>query len=125
MELVNATGMVAGYTMGLDPNGRERIVVVIKGTFAISEGGGDLLLADEQRPLVMADEFYGEPGLSAMQRESDFAPMKPHCDVLLLGSAHAPGGRPVDRVSVGLRVGSFVKGFDVVGDRVWDGRRSS
>jgi len=125
MQLVNATGMQAGYTMALDPDGRERIVVVIKGTFTIPRESGDLQLAEEQLPLVLADEFYGDPGLSAMRRESDFASVKPRCDVLVLGSAHAPGGRPAERVSVGLRVGRLVKGFDVVGDRVWDGRRIS
>jgi len=33
MELINATRMVAGYNMGLEPSGRELLVVVIKGTF--------------------------------------------------------------------------------------------
>ena len=35
MELINATRMVAGYTMGMEPSGRELLVVVIKGTFAL------------------------------------------------------------------------------------------
>jgi hypothetical protein len=39
--------------------------------------------------------------------------------VLLNGSAYAPGGRPTDRVTVALRVGSVHKSFDVVGNRVW------
>jgi len=33
LELINATRMVAGYTMGIEPSGRELLVVVIKGTF--------------------------------------------------------------------------------------------
>ncbi len=33
MELINATRMQAGYTMGMEPSGRELLVVVIKGTF--------------------------------------------------------------------------------------------
>ncbi|MCK7582586.1 MAG: DUF2169 domain-containing protein [Chromatiales bacterium] len=53
-------------------------------------------LHDEQLPLVMADTFTGEPGLSAPVYEVDFAPRKHRCDVLLVGSAHAPGGRPAD-----------------------------
>ena len=123
MQLLNATEMVAGYTMGLEPNGHERLVVVVKGTFEIPEDGSEPRLAADQVPLVMADEFFGEPGLSAMRHESDFALVKPRCDVLVVGSAHAPDGRPTDRVSVGFRLGSLVKTFDVVGDRVWDGRR--
>lgn len=120
MELINATRMVAGYTMGLEPSGRESMVVVIKGTFVLPKAGEQVRLHDEQMPLVMADTFTGEPGLSAPVHETDFAPRKHACDILLLGSAHAPGGRPTSRVEVGLRVGPLVKQMDVVGDRVWD-----
>lgn len=121
MELINATRMVAGYTMGLDPSGRESLVVVIKGSFVLPRAGEQVRLHEEQQPLVMADTFTGEPGLSAPVYEVDFAPRKRACDVLLLGSAHAPGGRPATRVEVGLRLGPMLKRFDVVGDRVWHG----
>ena len=119
MELVNATRMVAGYTMGMEPSGRELLVVVIKGTFVLPKNGEAIRLHDQQRPLAMADTFTGEPGFSAPVQEVDFAPRKPACDVLLAGHVRAPGGRPVTRMRAGLRVGSMVKGFEVVGDRVW------
>jgi hypothetical protein len=48
-------------------------------------------------------------------------PVKPRCDVLLLGSAYAPYGEPAERVRVSLRVGPMSKQFDVVGNRVWMG----
>ena len=67
----------------------------------------------------MADVFTGEPGFSAPLYESDFAPHKPKCDVLLNGSAYAPEGRPAERVTGSLRVGSLRKSFDVVGKRAW------
>lgn len=120
MELLNATGMPAGYTLGLDPDGRERVVVVTKGTFEIPAPNQPTRLSDQQVPLVMADEFTGEPGLSAVLYESEFAPFKPRCDVLVNGSAHGPRGRPAYQVTVGLRVGPIAKLFDVVGDRVWE-----
>jgi len=119
MELVNSTRMVAGYTMGLEPSGRELLVVVVKGTFQIPKNGEPLRLADEQLPLVMADTFTGEPGFSAPAHEIDFAPRKHRCDVLLNGSAYAPGGRPTARVEVGLRVNGMAKSFAVVGNRRW------
>ncbi|NML16534.1 DUF2169 family type VI secretion system accessory protein [Azohydromonas caseinilytica] len=122
MELLNATRMVAGYTMGLEPSGRELLVVVVKGTFVLPKPGEAVRLHDTQLPLVMADTFSGEPGFSAPVQEVDFAPRKPACDVLLNGSAYAPGGRPVARVPVGLRVGTMHKHFEVVGDRVWEAR---
>jgi hypothetical protein len=119
MELINSTRMVAGYTMGLEPSGRELLVVVVKGTFRIPAMGEPVRLAEDQLPLVMVDTFTGEPGLSAPVYESDFAPRKLLCDVLLVGSAHAPGGRPASRVEVGLRVNGMAKTFVAVGDRRW------
>jgi hypothetical protein len=119
VELINATRMVAGYNMGLEPSGRELLVVVIKGTFVLPKPGEPVRLADEQPPLIMADTFSGEPGFSAPVCEIDFAPRKPACDVLLVGHARAPEGRQVTRLRAGLRVGSMEKTFDVVGDRVW------
>jgi hypothetical protein len=120
MELINATRMTAGYTLGVEPSGRELLVVVVKGTFRIPEQAGDSLrLHEEQAPLVMSDVFFGEPGRSAPKYEVDFSPRKPRCDVLLNGSAYAPGGKPTSRLAVGLRVGDWSKSFAVVGDRVW------
>jgi hypothetical protein len=119
MDLLNATKMQAGYTLGTEPSGREHLVVAVKGTFAFLEGDDEPRLADEQVPLVEADTFTGEPGLSAPIYEADYALRKPRCDVLLNGSAYAPGGKPATRVQVGLKVGAMTKTFNVLGDRVW------
>jgi len=121
MHFVNSTGLPAQWTMGFEPDGREMLIVVVKATYSIPANGaqGDPSLADEQQPLVEADRFSGEPGFSAPLHETDFAHRKPACDVLLLGSAHAPRGRPVERLPVGLKLGSLQKQFTVVGPRVW------
>ena len=123
MELINATRMVAGYNMGLERSGRELLVVVIKGTFRFplaDEPTDHFALHDKQMPLVMADTFTGEPGYSAPVYEVDFAPRKPHCDILLLGSAYAPGGKPATRVEAGIRIGNWSKTLAVVGHRHWE-----
>jgi hypothetical protein len=120
VELTNATRMVAGYTMGIDPSAREHIVVVVKGTFRIPDKDSEAAtLADEQVPLVMADTFTGEPGYSAPVHEADFPLRKKHCDILLNATAYAPEGRPAPRVRVGVKVGGWSKVIDVLGDRVW------
>lgn len=119
MELINATRMTAGYNMGLEPSGRELLVVVIKGTFVLPKPGEPVRLHEEQLPLIMADTFTGAPGFSAPVHEIDFAPRKPACDVLLVGHARAPAGTQVTRLRAGIRVGPMEKVFDVVGDRVW------
>jgi hypothetical protein len=119
MNLINATRMSAGYTIGMAPSGRESLVVVIKGTFALPRQGEAVRLHEQQLPLLMTDTFTGAPGLSAPYAEVDFAPCKPRCDILLQGSAYAPQGRPVARVAVALRVGGWSKSFAVVGQRRW------
>lgn len=125
MDFVNETKVEAGWTLGFEPDGRELLVIAIKATYSIPENGAEPVLADEQVPLTEADEFTGEPGLSAVNYETDYAHRKPMCDVLLNGSAYAPGGEPVSRVQVGLKVGSMVKSFNVFGNRYWESGRVS
>jgi hypothetical protein len=117
MQLLNLTGMAAGYTLGLDVDGGERLVVVVKGTFTLPRDGGAARLAEEQMELADADQFIGPPGASAATVECDYAPVKPFCDVLLNGSAWA--ARPAPRVVVGLQVGAMKKAMAVHGDRRW------
>lgn len=120
MDLLNSTGMLAGYTMGMKPDGRELLVVAVKGTFVIPKQGEPAQLAAQQIPLIEADTFTGEPGFSAPSYEVDYAPIKHRCDVLLNGSAYTPQDRPTDRVQVGLKLGSMIKTFVVTGHRFWD-----
>lgn len=119
MNLVNETKMEAGWTLGFQRDGRELLIVVVKGTFKIPKNGEDVVLAEEQVPLTEADEFTGEPGFSAPLYESDYAYQKPFCDILLNGSAYAPGGRGQKGVPVFMQVGSIAKYFLVVGNRGW------
>lgn len=119
MELLNASQLQVAYTLGMAPDGRESLVVVAKGTFDLPLDGRAANLADIQQPLLMADTFLGEPGLSAPRQEMDFAPFKPFCDVLVCGKAYAPGGRPVTQLTAGLRVGRVGKAFSVLGPRQW------
>lgn len=125
MELLNATKMQAGYTMGMKPDGSEMLVVAVKGTFLIPQDEKNAQLAEKQVPLVEADVATGAPGFSAPLYESDYAAGKPECDVLLNGSAYAPRGRATESVSVTMRVGILSKSFEVVGDRVWQRGRAT
>ncbi len=119
MELLNATSLAAAFTQGLEPSGRESLVVIAKGTFDLPLDGSEARLLATQQPLLMADTFHGEPGLSAPLQEMDFAPFKPFCDVLVQGKAHAPGGRPATQITAGIRVGRVAKAFSVLGPRQW------
>ena len=121
MNFVNESGLPAAWTMGFEPDGRELLVVIMKATYTIPEPGRTPVLSDDQVGLTEADEFTGEPGLSAPLRETDYSHRKPRCDVVLNGTAYAPFNQPVERVRVSLSVGSLLKSFYVFGDRVWHG----
>lgn len=121
VEFINQSGVEAGWTLGFERDGRELLIVAVKATYRIPSNGEEPVLAAEQAKLVQADEFTGEPGCSAPLRETDYAPRKPKCDVVLNGSAYAPGGLPARAVEVSVRVGSMQKMFSVFGDRRWQG----
>lgn len=74
MRLEHISQMEAGYTMGMNPDGRELLVVVVKGTFQIPESGQPSVLAQKQIPLFEVDDFIGEAGKSATLHESDYTP---------------------------------------------------
>ncbi len=122
MIFTNTTGFPAGWTTGFRRDGREQLIVAVKTSFRMPTDGQAPTRLDTQIQLVEADVFSGEPGLSAPLYETDYAHEKPGCDVLLVGCAHAPGGRPVERCEVGLRVGGLCKHFVAVGPRVWHKR---
>ncbi len=119
MQIYDQTGFICQHTMGMDSAGRDFLSLVVKGTFDFPDPGGQPRKSASQRPLVMADEFTGAPGFSATLWESDFAFRKARCDVILQGHAHAPEGKPVDRLRVGLKVGGWSKQIDVLGHREW------
>lgn len=120
MQIWNQMGYPHQFTMGMDKAGHEYIVVVVKGTFDFpDEPNGPVRKSAEQTPLVFADVPTGEAGYSATLWETDFAFRKPKCDVILNGCAYAPGGRPAERVTVGVKVGGWSKVFEVVGNREW------
>ncbi|RWO01971.1 DUF2169 domain-containing protein [Mesorhizobium sp.] len=120
MQIWNQMGYRHEYTTALDIAGYEHLVVIVKGTFDFPETpNGPAQKSAEQAALVMADTHTGEPGYSATLWETDFAFRKPRCDVIANGCAYAPGGRPAERVPVGIKVGNWSKLFEVVGHREW------
>lgn len=115
----NTTGMEAGLTVSCDKSGCDYYVVVIKGTFAVDQTGA-VALAAKQEALVYADVHFGEPEVTSIRYECDFARFKPRADVLVIGDAHAPHGDPTDRLEVSLEVASIKKQITVFGDRKWE-----
>lgn len=119
MQIVaNWTRMLAAMTVTADSDRRDYCVVVVKGTFLIDHAGA-MRLAPEQAPFIHADEHHGAAETSSIRHESDFALHKPLTDVLIVGKAVAPGGRPVKQMVVTLDVQGRRKELLVTGDRQW------
>jgi hypothetical protein len=120
MQLVNFTPFSPFAFSPLDKNGNESNVIILKGTFQFAPNGA-LLRADEQEPLIMADQLHGEPGRSSLKRESDLVPFKPRAEILLCNSiARAPGGKPLQAWEVGVVFRDVAHRFRVTGPRHWD-----
>jgi hypothetical protein len=122
LEVRNRTPYSIAIVPGLDRHGRDFAIVAIKGTFDLPAlGASDRLLplAEEQTPLVWADEFYDEPDSSSMKYESEVGPAKSGTDVALVGHAYAPDGRATEEVDVTLQAGPLAKTVRVFGDRRW------
>ncbi|MDK2126010.1 DUF2169 family type VI secretion system accessory protein [Parachitinimonas caeni] len=124
MEFSNLTPFPAMNFAALDQNDNGFEVVVARFTFDLqmidpAQGLARLVLADEQSPLLMEDQYYGEPNVSTLRAESDLAPFKPKCDLIVVGHGHAPQGKPQARFQVGVQLGSVRKVLSVCGPRSW------
>jgi hypothetical protein len=116
--LFNQTPYAAERNWTRDKHGVHWWIVAVRATFDLARDGR-VSLADEQLPPVLAPEYFGEPGKSSLRYDSDLLAAKPATDLLLLVNAHAPAGRAVPTVPVGLRVGPLQKQLLVHGERVY------
>jgi hypothetical protein len=116
LQLVNPTPLRAALAILPDRHGVDALIVTAKGTFDIAPAPA---LSAEQAPCELADVHSGEPGLSSLICAGEMHLPKPGTDVVLVGHAHAPGGRPVESFDVRVRVGPLEKVVRVFGDRAW------
>jgi len=93
--------------------------VVAKATFRFGEEGGAVLDADDPVPLFEEDQ---STPLGLMPRD-DLPAADGVFEVIVLGAAHAPGGRPTRTMRVALSVGETRREVMVFGDRKWLGER--
>lgn len=116
MEFRNLTpfGVVCFSALALD--GQEHPVVAMKVGYRlepIKERRGQfraVVIDDKPLAVCMADTYYGQTGGSAVCEESDLAPFKPRCDVIVVGHAHAPAGQPATAWEAGIRIHSTCPG---------------
>ncbi|WP_246019934.1 DUF2169 domain-containing protein [Limnobaculum zhutongyuii] len=63
-----------------------------------------VVMDDAAIPLCIQDEYRGEMNISQVVQESDLAPLKPRCDVIINGTAYAPGGVACPQFPVSVRL---------------------
>ena len=123
MEIKNDTPFEDGLIIGMGTDRRPCAAVVVKGTFVMPKGLDGLVevaeVAEEQQPVLASEEYHNGDVTGSLLFDADTAPFKPCADVVLVGQAYAPQGRPAGHVDVLLEVGPLRKALRVFGNRHW------
>src|SRR4051794_33683067 len=97
-------------------NEREEHVfsVVVKRTYSI-QSCGTVVRSNRDHELRKTDYYYdnGDPEWSTVQYESELAPYKPSVDVVVIGKAYAPQGKPAPQMRISVQVGGREKSLVV------------
>lgn len=115
MKIINRTPYAMERVVIFDREGRETLMVIIKGTFDFSHNS--TRVADEQVPVNASDEYYGDPVNTSIRIATDFLPRRTATGITLSGHAIVKGGK-TRQMNVGLRVGQVMQKAVVFGNRV-------
>lgn len=106
MEFRNLTPFsVMEYAMDDKHNDRHRVVVMKTGFLLKQDDHAQwhaVLMENPPLPLCVEDEFLGEMNVSPVLRESDLAPFKPACDIIINGTVHTPDGIALPEMKAGV-----------------------
>ncbi|MBD2824198.1 DUF2169 family type VI secretion system accessory protein [Xenorhabdus szentirmaii] len=106
MEFRNLTPFaVMNYSM-LDVEDVEHHVAVMKIGYQLLPDSTGHSIAEllPAPPLCLQDEYRGLMNASQVLQESDLAPFKPRCDIIVNGTAYAPDNQPGTEFPVRLQV---------------------
>ncbi len=103
MKYINHTPFPSMAFQATAGDGQSSHVVIVRATFDI-QNDGKLAVSDEQVPIALTDEYFGEVNKSSVKQESDLVPYKPRCDVIVNATAYAPGGKPSPGFVAGIKI---------------------
>ncbi|MCC8367464.1 DUF2169 domain-containing protein [Xenorhabdus sp. PB61.4] len=106
MEFKNLTPFsVMNYRM-LDTEDQEYDVIAMKVGYQLLPAAKGEYLAEllPVMTLCIQDQYRGGLNVSQVLQESDLAPFKPKCDVIINGTAYAPEGKPCASFPIRLSV---------------------
>jgi hypothetical protein len=100
--------------------GRQNVfAVLLKRSYRIVHGK-PLIPSEDTVPFRQGDVYHdpGDPETCSVLHEDELAPYKPATDVVVIGRAYAPEGRPVQTMTAGVEVAGQQKLLRVTGDRM-------
>src|SRR5438552_13985592 len=121
-QVNNITPFCALPVVLRDREGAETLVIAVSGTFKIKDDR--TVIDDVQQEVVHIPIYRGDPSASSHIRDSEAVITKPTTDVLVLGQAYAPRGRPCARLDASIKIEAIDKTVTVWGDRCWDSGRT-
>jgi hypothetical protein len=99
--------------------GAWRMTVVCKATYQLAPGV--CALHEAQEAPCERDQHWGDDRRASLSMASDLVPFKRRADVLLIGSAFAPGASKVRSIVARLTVGAIDKALEAYCDRSFRG----
>lgn len=116
MQIVSTCPLRAGSLLFMPAAGRYSLSLAVKATFTLAPGRSPP--AEQQEGINEGDNHWDDDPQRSLYAPSDLVPLKRKTDVVLVGSAAAPLGKPVRSILTRLAVGEIDKVIEVVGPRL-------
>jgi len=103
---------------GTDGENKPIFSLLVKRTYDI-QADGRVIASGQPCEFRKVDEYYdgGDPEWATIKFEAELVPFKPNVDVVVVGKAYAPHGRPTDQMDIEVRIQNKSKRIRVIGDR--------
>ncbi|UQA56822.1 DUF2169 family type VI secretion system accessory protein [Polyangium aurulentum] len=115
MEVVSRSPLPVGSLRWQVRPGAWVLTFVCKATFLLQVGKSQL--SPTQEPIHEEDSHWDDDPTRSLYAASDLYPLKVRSDVVLVGSAFAPGGAPVRSLIARLVIGEVDKSIEAVTER--------
>ena len=120
MDVVALSPVLASRLVWRRDAERWAVTVVVKATFDLVPG--EVRPSSQPAPVYGADVHEGGNTALSLIAPNDLVPFKARADVLLVGHAYAPHGRPVSTLTARLAIGGVDKSIVVHGNRIVSAR---
>lgn len=119
MRIVRDTPFAFGYVVHALKPPQRSVVIVVKGTFAPGASGAWEPAPEDAQVGCTGETYWDDDDAQSLRYDTDFALHKRNAEVLLAGTARAPGGAPTTSMVVTFRFGRVQRALAVFGERAW------